>query len=124
MKMGTRKWNTWKHVKTKSILYDYTGTEEVVRQPYHFFGSNTLVWRTNDNILELLNFFVEYSNRYRQEYFGSQRFCIWKVNLPKDAPYDIDKYEPQVKEKELLGSWHTMTYQAWMDGETDIKLTG
>ena len=62
MKMGTRKWNTWKHVKTKSILYDYTGTEEVVRQPYHFFGSNTLVWRTNDNILELLNFFVEYSN--------------------------------------------------------------
>tara|TARA_R100001440_G_C2480526_1_gene113287 strand:- start:6 stop:383 length:378 start_codon:yes stop_codon:yes gene_type:complete len=125
MKMGTRKWNTWRLDNTSSLWKDYSKSPEVLeRKPHHYFGSNILVWRTSEDLLELLNFFTEYSNKHRQQYFGAQRFSLWKIHLPKDAPYDIDHYEPIVEDKELIGTWCTEEFTAWMKGEIDIKLTG
>ena len=137
MKLGTRKWNTWKFDDTSSFWYDYSKSPVVLeRKQHHYYATNMFVWRTSKDLLELMSFFISYADRHRDDPSpAAARFSVWKINKPYDTKYRIEFYEPIVKEKELIGTWCTKEYDAWinMKGENVIadkaaegkpKLTG
>jgi len=66
-------------------------------KPVHYFASSIAEWRTGTDLGEL-------THRMARSGFP---FTLWKLPVPEDADYMIERYVPQVEGREFLGKFDT-----------------
>lgn len=70
-------------------------------QPYHWFVSSALYWKTGTNLRLILNELKKQHGRGKKNMETS--FAIWRVPLDVGTTYSIAFYAPQVEGSVLCG---------------------
>jgi hypothetical protein len=70
-------------------------------EDFHYFSSSALHWRTDTNIIKLVNS-QKRADRAKESSFKAAKFAVWRVPVHVDSNYEIDNYAPQVEGAEVL----------------------